>query len=339
MSLLLGVFVLVVGDTCQMCASRGSHLMLGRFVSGLGLGKLSVAAPMVQSESSPKEVRGAVVASYQLLVTLGILISTTICYGFSNIEDQTVSWRVVILLKFPFCLVFFAGVLSIPESPRWLAAREDWEGARMSLARLRGLADKPHDRVIEQDFDEMKNILGSQRQVGNSSWFECFRSSQNMPKVLYRTLLGVGIHFLQQWTGINYFFYYGVTIFQSAGYDKPILVQLVLATVNVLATFFGLWLVERFGRRWPLIVGALWQAGCLIVFASVGTTHKSKLRSAHGLRWTSLVMMASVFSFISSFACTWGPITWVAARELFPLRTRAKQASMATAGNWFGNCR
>lgn len=34
---------------------------------------------------------------------------------------------------------------------------------------------------------------------------------------------------------------------------------------------------------------------------------------------------------------TWGPFIWVVIGETFPLRTRAKQASLATAFNWLGN--
>lgn len=45
---------------------------MGRFVAGLGIGALSTSVPMYQSESVPKNIRGAVVSSYQLLITLGI---------------------------------------------------------------------------------------------------------------------------------------------------------------------------------------------------------------------------------------------------------------------------
>lgn len=44
---------------------------MGRFVAGLGVGNLSVGVPMFQSECCPKEIRGAVVASYQLMITIG----------------------------------------------------------------------------------------------------------------------------------------------------------------------------------------------------------------------------------------------------------------------------
>lgn len=110
--------------------------------------------------------------------------------------------------------------------------------------------------------------------------------------------------------------------------------QLILGAVNVVMTFYGLWVVERYGRRWPLFLGALWQCGWLVIFASVGTAIDPATSTASGI-----VLIVSACMFIASFAGTWGPMAWVVIGETFPLRTRAKQASLATAGNWLGNCK
>lgn len=144
----------------------------------------------------------------------------------------------------------------------------------------------------------------------------------------------MGIHFLQQWTGINYFFYYGASIFSSAQIHDPLMTQLVLGAVNVGTTFLAVYFVDKFGRRWPLILGALWQAAWLLIFASIGTADSYISSTTFGI-----VMILSACMFIASFAATWGPIAWVVMGETFALRTRAKQASLATASNWLGNCK
>lgn len=104
-------------------------------------------------------------------------------------------------------------------------------------------------------------------------------------------------HFLQQWTGVNYFFYYGATIFDSAGVDDPILVQLILGAVNVVTTFYGLYVVEKYGRRWPLFIGALWQAAWLCVFAAIGIALPPQDNPV-----TGIVMIVAACMFIASFA-------------------------------------
>ncbi|KAL8321728.1 hypothetical protein RB593_004025 [Gaeumannomyces tritici] len=359
-SLSFGVAIFIIGNIIQITAMNSwIHMMMGRFVAGLGVGNLSVGVPMFQSECSPREIRGAVVASYQLLITFGILISNILNYGVRTIQDDDASWRIVIGLGIFFSLPLGIGILFVPESPRWLGARGDWDGARMSLARLRGLKHDPSNRLIERDFVEMRDVIETEHSVGTGTWAECFTGgggSKGIPKIVYRTLLGIALHFAQQWTGVNYFFYYGATVFKSAGIEDPIQTQLILGAVNVLCTFWGLYVVEKFGRRLPLIVGAFWQAAWLAVFASVGTALPPETNST-----TGIVMIVSACMFIAPFArlvmptphhisatvhgliltlhinSTWGPIAWVVIGETFTLRTRAKQASLATAGNWLGN--
>lgn len=330
-----GVAVFIIGNIIQITAMYSwVHMMMGRFVAGLGVGNLSVGVPMFQSESSPREIRGAVVASYQLMITIGILVANIVNFGVRNIETSDASWRIVIGIGILMSLPLGIGIMCVPESPRWLASKGDWQQARMSLARLRGKKHDPTHSIVEDDVKEMKDILEKENQVGQGSWAECFSTATSTPKVLYRTLLGFGIQFLQQWTGVNYFFYYGATLFESTGVPDPILTQLILGAVNVVTTFGGLYIVEKFGRRWPLCIGALWQAAWLLIFAALGTVTDPKTNKASGN-----FMIVSVCMFIGSFAATWGPMAWVVIGETFPLRTRAKQASLATAGNWLGNCK
>lgn len=177
------------------------HMMMGRFVGGLGVGNLSIGVPMFQSECSPKEIRGAVVASYQLMITIGILISNIINYGVRNIEKSDASWRIVIGLGILFSIPLGLGVLLVPESPRWLASRNDWDGARLSMARLRGVKDDPNNRFVEEDLKEMYDVIEKETRTGKGTWGECFTGSSGLPKILYRTVLGFLIQFLQQWTG------------------------------------------------------------------------------------------------------------------------------------------
>lgn len=335
-SLSFGVCIFIIGNIIQITAMNSwVHMMMGRFVAGLGIGNLSVGVPMFQSESSPKEIRGAVVATYQLMITFGILVSNIINFGVRTFEEKDSSWRIVIGLGIAFSVPLGVGILFVPESPRWLAGRHDWDGARMAMARLRGLKHDPTHHLIERDLKEMRASLEEESSVGVGSWLECFTGKpSNHPKVVYRTFLGMGIHFLQQWTGVNFFFYYGASIFASAGIDDPIKMQLILGAVNVVMTFYGLYVVEKYGRRWPLFLGALWQAAWLAVFAGVGTALDAETN-----RTVGIVMIVSACMFIASFAGTWGPIAWVVIGETFPLRTRAKQASIATATNWLGNCK
>lgn len=67
------------------------------------------------------------------------------------------------------------------------------------------------------------------------------------------------------------FFYYGAVIFQSVGLSDSYVTQIILGAVNFFCTFGGLYIMERFGRRRPLIIGGLWQSAWLFIFAAAGT--------------------------------------------------------------------
>jgi SP family sugar:H+ symporter-like MFS transporter len=73
-NLSIGVLIFVIGNIIQVTAmNTWVHMTIGRIVAGLGVGILSIGVPMYQSEVCPREIRGAVVASYQLMITVGIL--------------------------------------------------------------------------------------------------------------------------------------------------------------------------------------------------------------------------------------------------------------------------
>jgi SP family sugar:H+ symporter-like MFS transporter len=86
--------------------------------------------------------------------------------------------------------------------------------------------------------------------------------------------------------------------------------------------------MERFGRRWPLIIGGLWQAAWLFAYASVGVIYDTNSKG------TGSFLIAAAALFIFGYASTWAPGIWILTGESFPTRTRQKQASLAVAANW-----
>ena len=163
---------------------------------------------MVQSECLPRQIRGPIVASYQLLITIGILVSNLINYGVRPLQGQAASWRIVIGLGIAFSLPLGVGILFCAESPRWLAGRGRWDEARLSMARLRGTKDEPENPLVEEDLQEMSQSIAEQAKAGTRMWMECFVGGKaHVPRLVYKTFLGIFIHFFQQWTGVNYFFY------------------------------------------------------------------------------------------------------------------------------------
>lgn len=125
---------------------------------------------------------------------------------------------------------------------------------------------------------------------------------------------------------------YGATVFKSVGIQDSYVTQIILGAVNFGCTFGGLYIMETFGRRKPLIIGGIWQSAWLFVFAAAGTAKDPSTNEGIGK-----LMIVSACMFIFGYAMTWAPGIWILVGETFPTRTRSKQAAIATASNWLWN--
>src|SRR4051812_48898090 len=96
--------------------------MIGRIIAGLGVGSLSAAVPVYQAETVPRQLRGTLIATYQLMITFGILMAYCFCIGTRRLNSAA-SWRIPIALGIVFATFLGVGILFMPESPRWLVKR------------------------------------------------------------------------------------------------------------------------------------------------------------------------------------------------------------------------
>ena len=332
-SISLGSLVIAVGFVVQISASHDwVQVAMGRWVTGLGVGSLSLLVPMYQAETAPPWIRGAMVCTYQLFITLGIFLAACFNYGTVKHLHDSASWRVIIGLGWVFTLVLGVGILFFPETPRYDYATGHYDRARETLCQIYN-APANHWSIVTQ-IEEIESKLRAEEKVQGSPLSE-FVNLWKGPRMTYRILLGIGLQMFQQLSGANYFFYYGTTVFQSVNIDSYI-TQIILNTINFVSTFAGLYLVEHYGRRKSLIAGSMWMFTCFLIFASVGhfaldRDDPTSTRPA-GI---ALIVFASLF--VSGFAMTWGPMIWAIMSELFPSRYRAQGMALGTASNWLWN--
>jgi MFS transporter, SP family, sugar:H+ symporter len=157
---------------------------VGRLVTGFGIGSLSVVVPMYQSESSPAILRGVLISTYQLFITLGIWTAEMVNYGTHEMEGSA-SWRIPNGLSFLWSLILGGGIMFLPESPRFAYRKGREEEARHTIARLAGLDDNAMS--VNQQIDEIRAKLDEERAGAATKWYEIFTG----PRMLYRTLLGI----------------------------------------------------------------------------------------------------------------------------------------------------
>ncbi|TCD71050.1 hexose transporter hxt1 [Steccherinum ochraceum] len=322
--------VFTIGVIVQLTSFHAwPQFAVGRLISGLGVGALSAAVPMYQAETAPPQIRGTLTATYQLFITFGILVAYCISIGTRHISGSG-SWRTVVGISILWALILGVGILFMPESPRWLAAHGQFDKAKISLARARGIPahEAESNWKVHREVADMRAAIEQESKL-QATWMDCFRPQK---KQLYRTLLVMTLQMFQQLTGANYFFYYGATVFQSVGIQDSFVTQIILGAVNFGCTFGGMYVMERYGRRMPLMVGGVWQSAWLFVFAAAGTAKDPQVNPGIGK-----LMIVSACLFILGYAMTWAPGIWILTGETFPTRTRSMQAALAAGSNWLWN--
>ncbi len=139
-------------------------------------------------------------------------------------------------------------------------------------------------------------------------------------------LVAIFLPLFQQFTGINTIIYYGPIIFNLAGFSglsSGLLATLGIGIVNVIATVFALFWIDRVGRKKLLIIGLFGMSISLIVLSIFFHVR--------------LVTLVSVISFIIFFAIGLGPSVFVVISEIFPMKWRARGISIALFVSWLSN--
>lgn len=192
----------------------------------------------------------------------------------------------------------------------------------------------PNHYSVHMELEEIEAKLQAETNKAGPfiEWYKMFFA----PRMAYRIALGMGLQMFQQLTGANYFFYYGTVIFQATGINDSFVTQIILNGINFGTTFYGLYIVEHYGRRRSLIFGSMWMFICFMIFASTGHFALDREHPANSPH-AGIAMICFACFFIFGFATTWGPMIWTICGELYPSRYRAKAMALSTASNWFWN--
>ncbi|KAK2626783.1 hypothetical protein QTJ16_003958 [Diplocarpon rosae] len=354
-TVIMGCLIYILGVVIQMLTGIGGSalgiIVGGRVVAGIGVGFESAIVILYMSEICPKKVRGALVAGYQFCITIGILLAACVNYATEKRSD-TGSYRIPIGIQFAWGLILAGGLLFLPDSPRYFVKRGRLEKASNALSRLRGqpveseyIQNELAEIIANEEYE--RSVIPATGIVG--SWLACFSGSLWSAKSnLRRTILGTSLQMMQQWTGVNFIFYYSTPFLQSTGaIGNPFIISLIFTLVNVCSTPISFYTVEKFGRRPLLVFGALGMLICQFLVAIIGVTvgfnhthlignPADDVSRANNISAVN-AQIAFIAIFIFFFASTWGPGAWILIGEIFPLPIRSRGVGLSTASNWLWN--
>jgi sugar porter (SP) family MFS transporter len=323
---------LIVAATLFTVSAAGTGLadsftvfVIYRLVGGLGIGLASAISPMYIAEISPAYMRGRLVSINQLTIVLGILAAQITNYLIAEkvpegATDEFIlqswngqtGWRWMFWAEGFLSVLFFILSFLIPESPRFLGKTGKWESAERILAKIGGKGYAAEEKIAIRE-----SLIHSGERVERKNLF-----TKEVKPVL---IIGVFLAVFQQWCGINVIFNYAEEIFTAAGFSVTDMLFNVVITgaVNLVFTLLAMRLVDNWGRRKLMLLGA---SGLAVIYIFLG--------ASYFFEWKGLVVLVLVMTAIAAYAMTLAPITWVVLSEIFPNRLRGAAMAVATTALW-----
>ena len=323
--LIVSAFLFALTSMGNALAPDFTIFVAWRMLGGVAIGLASSLSPMYIAEIAPGQMRGKLVAINQLTVVIGILLAQVINWSLGRhlpalATDEYIRnswygqtcWRWMFGITAIPSLLFFFGMMAVPESPRWLAKNGKSQNAREILQNVGGAS---YAAAALADIES--TLVNEVRRVNFGDLLE--------PKLLKIILLGVGLAVFQQWCGINVIFNYAQEIFHSAGYDISDVLKNIAwtGTVNMVATVAALGMVDGLGRRPLMLFGA---AALTIIYSAMALCYHAGV--------TGFPVLLLVLAAIACYAVSLAPVTWVVISEIFPNRIRGAAMAIAVSALW-----
>lgn len=241
-AIMINTVIFILGVCIQTTAVVGgaSSILGGRFITGMGVGSLSMIVPMYVAECAPPEVRGLLVGLQQFSIEAGILISFWIDYGTNYIggtgaTQKDAAWLLPLCLQLAPALILLVGMVFMPFTPRWLVHHGHEEEAKRVLYQLRGhgtddeAIELEHMQIRAQSLFEKRTVEANFPSLAHpSAWntiklqFVAIASLFKTMPMFRRVIVSTVTMFFQQWTGINAILYYApsVSLFTHYLFDR-----------------------------------------------------------------------------------------------------------------------
>ena len=286
-------------------------LMAARFLGGIGVGVSTIAAPMYISEISPAQSRGKLTALFQFNIVFGVSVAVVSNQLLAHLGEGAWRWMLGVA-AFP-SLLFTVLCLTLIESPRWLIVRKgDFAGG---LAVFQALNPAMSDSDVRQLAND----------VERSRWEDGQQAAPFFTRHLWKPImLAFLVAFFNQLSGVNAIWYFAKRIFMMAGLSDAAALEKVswLGFVNFWATFAGLWLIDRIGRKTLLLIGGLGYVAALTVCSWSFYTGQAGLAPM------------CIFAFMIAHAVGQGTVIWVFISEIFPNLHRAAGQTLGSSTHW-----
>ncbi|WP_413485725.1 sugar porter family MFS transporter [Brochothrix thermosphacta] len=297
-------------------------MVISRVLLGLAVGGASVTVPAYLSEMSPANRRGRMVTMNELMIVTGQLMAFTFnAILATTFGDVSHIWRYMLVIATLPAVILWFGMLVMPESPRWLASKGRFGEALAVLLQVRE-KEEAHEEI-----EEIKQHLEEEDAIQKARWKDL-----SIPWIRRIVFIGIGIAVVQQITGVNSIMYYGTQILKNAGFgtQAAIVGNIANGVISVAATFVGIWLLGKIGRRPMLTIGLIGTTSALTLIGIFSYV----LEGSAALPYVVLSLTVTFLAFQQGAI---SPVTWLMLSEIFPLKLRGLGMGVTVFCLWITN--
>jgi putative MFS transporter len=278
------------------------QLILFRFLLGIGIGADYPISATLVSEFSPTGNRGKHITFLGAMWFVGAL--TAYIAGIVLEPMGAGAWRYMLLTGAAFALIVFFFRVTLPESPRWLAARGQEQKAEKIMEKITG-----HKVMIPpapKSTEKLADIFS--RNFFRRTFFVC----------------GFWFCYAVAYYGISM---YTPTILKSFTHGSHMMIYIGSGTVSLLGllgSIIGLNVVEKIGRR-PLLLTSFAGLSLALIVLALNPN-------------PTMIFLVILFSLAVLFANMGaGILNFVYPTELFPTGIRASASGFATSFSRIGS--
>lgn len=297
-------------------------VMVGmRLVLGLAVGGGSATVPVFIAEIAGPHRRGRLVSRNELMIVTGQLLAYVLSALLAYLFHEAGIWRNMLMIAMIPGVLLFLGTFLLPSSPHWLASKGRIADAEAVLLRLRDTSEEVHREVAEM---RAHDKAGKDRPPAS----EMLRQRW----VIKLLLIGIGLGFVLQFTGVNAFMYYTPIILKATGLGTNAALTATIGNgiVSVFATVLGIWMIGHVGRRRLLMLG-------LVVVVAAQLALGLILQELPQGLIQSWLALTSILVFLFFMQMCISPVYWLLMSELFPNSVRGILSGVAVSSQWVFN--
>ncbi|KAL4816363.1 general substrate transporter [Aspergillus spinulosporus] len=319
--------VLVIASTFMQTWAPRHNLgcfIAGRTIIGIGQGIALTSGPIYIGELAPPEIRGKIMTFWQMFYSVGSFICFWVNYGCTNHKENLGEWdwKMVVIFQLLVPSLILVLLPTVPGSPRWYIQRgNNVEKARAALARVRET-----DQEVEDELLRIREALEYEKEAISSNYSALWKDKSLRKRMVLALIINAG----QQVTGQGSLNSYSTKIYQKVfpSASQIALINALNATFGILFTLNAVWIIDRFGRKFLLIVGGIGMGICMIIVSAVETETPSPNDTKSTPVGISIVFL--LFLFIFFYKPSWGATVWIWTSEIFSMNVRAQAVGMAS---------